>query len=950
MKWGWLCLAVCVSVCLPGATTAWPATPVIERVEVERVSLRGWSSDEGEIVTLYVRDPDGWADMASVTLTDSVGQDWTVTPSDYGEWTPQAIDLMRVRVDLGHLVGEWKGGSYGIEVRDAAGLTDGLIAQSAPPVPEPIPIFNPPTQEPSPVFSWTPGAAGREYTLVVHRESLAGPEVWRYRVGTATSVRYNADGKAAEGGLLPGDVYGLELCSRKCEDCGSTDPRVCVYTVATATAQFALNSSSPVVVGMDLILETEQEGGSWAFGHGRAGVCFSSFQAGDPANLVTIESPDGEVHTFDESAFRRMGNGQWIVSLELERTIGARNLGPYKAAFSDSQGVRSTFATPEVFPPGQIKLLWPAPEGLIYDSRPAFRWSIEGDPSVCFDLWEEGRSTPLWSVAIAPSGDLPYNCTRTAAEPELAPGHFYVWRVRCWSTREVAPRVGLGSRQEAYGRFQLSGPIGASPQLRGKLVYGAYSNWDSVPMALAYSPSAGVAAWIGPAYAEFPDWSPDGSKLVLMNGMEFWVAGADGSPEHKIPGQRGLDCRWSPDGTRIVYSRTHDWGPAEIWVSSLDGAEACSLVSDPALSGRFPHWSPDGQWIAYRLDQDANGQCLQLVRADGTESRRVLATEVTGYPGYQIGYLGNSAWSPDGERLAVYFYAEGPVGPPIWGLGVISREGGQVKPIFLAPPGVVCCAAPNLPRWSPEGTKIVFSSAHHLLPNPAWPSGAFEPGVELWMINADGSGEPVRLTYDYSYDAFASWWAPPYFSDVRAGHWAYCAVSACYEHGIVSGFPDGTYQPALPMARDQMAVYISRGLAEGDANVPTGPAEPWFPDVPVSHWAFKYIEYGHANGIVEGYPDGSYQPALQLDRAQMAVFMARAIARPTGEAGLKGYLPPETPSFPDVPTGQWAYKHIEYIKQAGVTQGYPDGSYRPGEVCTRDQMAVYVANAFGLPM
>jgi hypothetical protein len=924
---------------------------VIERVEVERVSLRGEWRDEGEVVTLYVRDADGWGDVTGLTLTDSVGQDWTLTPSGYGEWKPEATDLMRVRVDLGHLVGEWKGGWYGVEVSDAAGLTDGLIAPSAPPVPGPVPTFNLPTQEPSPVFSWTPGEAGREYTLVVHRGTLAGPEIWSYPVGTATSIQYNVDGKAAEGGLLPGDVYGLELFSRKCEDCGASDPRVWVYTLAGVTAEFSLNSPSPVIVGMGLMLETEEEGAGWAFCQGRVDLCFSSFQPYDPANSVTIVGPDGDVHAFDESAFRGMSNGQYVVSLQLERTLGARNLGPYKATFSDSGGVRSTFTMPEVVPPGQIKLLWPPPEGLIYDSRPTFEWSIEGDPPVAFDLWEEGRSTPLWSVPIAPGGGLPYDYNHTAAEPELAPGHSYVWRVRYWSTSEVAPRVALDNWQEAYGRFQVSGPISASPQLRGKLVYGTYSSWDSVPMAVAYTPSAAVPAWMGPAYAEFPDWSPDGSRLVLMNGLEFWVAGADGSPEDKIPGQMGLDCRWSPDGTRIVYSRTGYWGPAGLWVSRLDGADAHPLVSDPALTGRYPDWSPDGQWIAYRLDQDANGQCLQLVRADGTESRRVLATEVAGYPGYQISYLGNSAWCPDGGRLAVYFEAEGPVGPPVWGLGVISKEGGQVKPIFLAPPGVVCCAAPNLPRWSPEGTKIVFSSAHHLPPNPAWPWGEFEPGVELWMINADGSGEPVRLTYDYSYDAFVSWWAPPYFPDVRPGHWAYCAVSTCYERGIVSGFPDGTYQPGLPVTREQMAVYVSRGIAGGDANMPTGPALPSFSDVPADHWAYRHIEYAKANAVVEGYPDGSYRPTLTLDRGQMAVFIARSLVTPSGEAAIPDPVPPS--HFPDVTpesAWSWCHKHVEYVASRDIVRGYPDGLYHPEYACTRDQMAVYVARAFELPM
>ena len=193
------------------------------------------------------------------------------------------------------------------------------------------------------------------------------------------------------------------------------------------------------------------------------------------------------------------------------------------------------------------------------------------------------------------------------------------------------------------------------------------------------------------------------------------------------------------------------------------------------------------------------------------------------------------------------------------------------------------------------------------------------------------------------------------FPDVPPDHWAAAEIAACAAAGIVAGFPNGTYQPDLAVSREQMAIYIARVLAGGDEKVPTGPAEATFPDVATDSVAYKYVEYAYGNGIVQGYVDGLYHPERQVDRGQMAVFVARAMVRPTGEAGLVGYDPPETPTFADVTEDvanpySVCYPHVEYIAEHDVTHGYPDLLYHPERVVTRGLMAIYVARAFGLPV
>jgi hypothetical protein len=82
----------------------------------------------------------------------------------------------------------------------------------------------------------------------------------------------------------------------------------------------------------------------------------------------------------------------------------------------------------------------------------------------------------------------------------------------------------------------------------------------------------------------------------------------------------------------------------------------------------------------------------------------------------------------------------------------------------------------------------------------------------------------------------------------------------------------------------------------------------------------------------------------------MAAFIARSIVTPTGDDGLASYVPPSTPTFPDVPTDFWAFKYIEFLNQENVTKGFADGLYHPEILVDRAQMAVFIYRAFELPL
>jgi len=59
--------------------------------------------------------------------------------------------------------------------------------------------------------------------------------------------------------------------------------------------------------------------------------------------------------------------------------------------------------------------------------------------------------------------------------------------------------------------------------------------------------------------------------------------------------------------------------------------------------------------------------------------------------------------------------------------------------------------------------------------------------------------------------------------------------------------------------------------------VSPAPAAATFPDVPASHWAFQHVEALAASGITVGCGGGNFCPDNAVTRAQMAVFLAKAL-------------------------------------------------------------------------
>ncbi|MGQ9533299.1 MAG: S-layer homology domain-containing protein [Desulfotomaculales bacterium] len=113
--------------------------------------------------------------------------------------------------------------------------------------------------------------------------------------------------------------------------------------------------------------------------------------------------------------------------------------------------------------------------------------------------------------------------------------------------------------------------------------------------------------------------------------------------------------------------------------------------------------------------------------------------------------------------------------------------------------------------------------------------------------------------------------------------------------------------------------------------------EKTFADV-ATHWARNDIEIMAARHVVQGMPDGTFAPDAGVTRAQFAAFVTRCLGlEPGGAAG-----------FSDVPANAWYAGVVAAAAKAGIVKGFEDGTFRPDEPITREQVAAMVTRALAV--
>ncbi|OCT12892.1 hypothetical protein A8709_21415 [Paenibacillus pectinilyticus] len=111
-----------------------------------------------------------------------------------------------------------------------------------------------------------------------------------------------------------------------------------------------------------------------------------------------------------------------------------------------------------------------------------------------------------------------------------------------------------------------------------------------------------------------------------------------------------------------------------------------------------------------------------------------------------------------------------------------------------------------------------------------------------------------------------------------------------------------------------------------------------FSDI-AGHWGEARIKQAVEDGIVSGYPDGTFKPNRAVTRAEFAVMLMNTLKTQGEGAKL---------NFTDgAAIDAWAQKAISLAVREGWMSGYDDGSFRPNAEITRAEMAVVIAGTLG---
>jgi hypothetical protein len=112
------------------------------------------------------------------------------------------------------------------------------------------------------------------------------------------------------------------------------------------------------------------------------------------------------------------------------------------------------------------------------------------------------------------------------------------------------------------------------------------------------------------------------------------------------------------------------------------------------------------------------------------------------------------------------------------------------------------------------------------------------------------------------------------FTDVAAADWYATAVSWAVSAGVTSGIGGGLFDPSGSVTREQAVMFLYKyAQMKGDSKDYSGVALTFGDTAAISAWAVPAVQWSKANGVVSGYPDGTFGPQNTATRAEVVTIL-----------------------------------------------------------------------------
>ena len=167
------------------------------------------------------------------------------------------------------------------------------------------------------------------------------------------------------------------------------------------------------------------------------------------------------------------------------------------------------------------------------------------------------------------------------------------------------------------------------------------------------------------------------------------------------------------------------------------------------------------------------------------------------------------------------------------------------------------------------------------------------------------------------------------FTDTEPDWFYSDALDYCYENGIINGLTATTFGPTATLNRAQLVTMLYRHA--GSPAVEEGTA---FTDVPEGQFYSAAVAWASQNGIVNGYEDGSFQPAAPITREQIVTMLHRYVVSLGRDNGERDDLA----AFEDLDMlHEYAKESMQWAVANGVINGLSETVLGPQQSANRAQ-------------